>query len=112
MNKKYGLAIIFALLLCIFAAGCGKSSQQKIIGKWSPSTSDPGYFVTFTENGELLTSVRGMPERKEKYRFIDNETVEAESVQGEKIKMKVSFSDSDNTMNTDLDGVKKTYKRQ
>jgi hypothetical protein len=110
MNKKYGLTIIFALLLCIFVAGCGKSSQKKIVGKWSPSSS--GYVVTFMENGEMLTSISGMPDRKEKYRFIDNETLEAETAQGEKVKIKVSFSDNDNTMNTDLDGVKKTYKRQ
>ena len=85
-------------MLFVFA-GCGKSAKQKIIGKWA-FEGDKDFIYNFTESGELVTTRKDMPEKKEKYRFIDNETLEVE-MQGEKMKMKISFADNDNTINTE-----------
>lgn len=113
VERFIGLFIVSALLFAVAtASGCGKTPQQKIIGKWAFNNSKD-FFYTFAENGEVVTSGGGMPDKKQKYRLINNETLEMQPAEGEKDTVKISFADNDNTLNiTNESGTKHTLKRQ
>lgn len=106
------LSLICAATLLFALAGCGKSANQKIVGKWSLGNSKD-FIFDFTENGEVILSINGKTEKTEKYRFIDDGKLEMESAQGEKVIADVSFTDDDKTMTTKTGkGVTTTFKRQ
>lgn len=106
------LSLICAAALLFALAGCGKSSQQKIVGKWSLGNSKE-FIFDFTESGEIIMFINGKQEKKEKYRFIDDGKLEMEPAQGEKVIVDVSFTDDDKTMTTKSSkGVTTTFKRQ
>lgn len=116
MNSKgtslFRLLIAATLLFAIITVftGCGKSSKEKIIGKWAYGGD---MFYTFAENGEMTTSRPKMADTKEKYSLPDNATLVTESPENGKMTFKVSFTDNDNTLNiTNESGNKHTLKRQ
>ena len=109
-NIKFFSLVLAAMVLFAFS-GCGKSVEQKIIGKWS-SEKFEGLGYNFTESGEMITLRGASPGKTEKYRLVNDETMEVETAEGKKVKLKISFTD-DNTLNTlDERGNKLTFRRQ
>ncbi|CAN5416246.1 hypothetical protein BH10ACI1_BH10ACI1_31800 [soil metagenome] len=111
-EKRIFLSLIGVAVLLFAFSSCGKSSKQKIVGKCSMGNSKE-ISVNFTEEGEMIMAISGKPDKKEKYRFIDDEKLEMESEKGEKVILNANFTDGDNTMTTTSEkGVKTIFKRQ
>ena len=68
--------------------------------------------LTFTENGEVITTAKGVKVSKERYSLIDRKTLELQTSQGPKVVVKIDFTDR-NTMNlTAANGIRQTYRRE
>lgn len=88
--------------------------NHKIVGKWSGKAfTGAKVGIVFTKSGEATHSVDDKEVTKEKYKLLDETTVEFETKRGMKYTVKTEFSDNDNTLNiTDATSIKTTYKRQ
>ena len=88
--------------------------NHKIVGKWSGKAfTGEKVGIVFTKTGEAAQSVNDKEVTKEKYKIIDEKTVEFETKSGMKYTVKIELSDNDNTLNlTDATKIKTTYKRE
>lgn len=115
-NKK----AVILLVMIIGLTGCGKKEPKividhKIVGKWSGKTFDGAKSVLwdFSRSGNVKMSQDGKEITNEKYRLIDDKTVELETKSGTKYTLKVEFSNNDNAMTvTDFTGIKTPLKRE
>ena len=120
-NSKKALNLLVLVTMMFGLIGCSRIKSEpkveinhKIVGKWSSKNFDGTPVITnFMKDGTATASINGKEVSNQKYRFIDETTLETETKQGVKWEAKVEFSDNDNTMTvTDFTKHKTPYKRQ
>ena len=103
-------------------AGCGLMNKEpkveinhKIVGKWS-TTGVVGEPIVwnFIKDGTMVWSMNGKDAPAQKYKMIDDATVELETKSGTKSEFKTEFSNNDNTMTMTggIGNLKTTFKRE
>lgn len=113
-SKKAGSFLVLAMMM-LGLVGCGMTKKvepkveinHKIVGKWSTrGIAGESVVWDFRKDGIMIFSMNGKESPSQKYRMIDDTTVELETKSGTKSKGKLDFSNNDNTMT--MDGVIKT----
>jgi hypothetical protein len=123
MKNSIRAVNFLALATVMFGlVGCGLMKKEpaveinhKIVGKWSGKTFDGAHSVVwdFAKSGEVKMSQDGKEITNQKYRLIDDKTLELETKSQFKSEAKMEFSNNDNTMiMTDFVGFKATFKRE
>ena len=119
-SKQAGSFLVLAMMM-LGLVGCGMKKEEpkveikhKIVGKWSAKALGGESVVwDFRKDGAMIFSMNGKESPAQKYRMIDDTTVELETKSGTKSKGKLEFSDNDNTMAmTDAFRIKTTFKRE
>ncbi len=120
-NNKTASFLMSAVLAFTFG-GCSLLKKEepkieinhKIVGKWSSKNISGANLITnFMKDGTASVSMNGKEITNQKYKVIDETTLETETKQGAKYTSKIEFSDNDNTMMvTDFTGIKTPYKRE
>ena len=119
-NKKItGFWLLAVIMICL--AGCGLKKDEpkveinhKIVGRWNGKafTGDK-VSIVFTKSGEATHSTGDREVAKEKFKIVDENTVEFETKRGMKYTARMEFADNDNTLNLiDAAKIKTTYKRE
>lgn len=122
MKRNKIISFLMLAVLSFTFSGCSSVKKDepkveinhKIVGKWSGKafTGDK-VAVNFTKSGEATHSTGDKEVAKEKYRVVDDTTIEFETKSGMKYEVKMEFSDNDNTLTlADATKIKTTYKRQ
>ena len=120
-NSKKAVSFLVLAMMMFGLVGCSRIKTEpkveinhKIVGKWSSKNIAGTNLITnFMKDGTVSVSMNGKEITNQKYKFIDETTLETETKQGAKYTSKVEFSDNDNTMMvTDFTGLKTPYKRE
>ena len=123
MKNSKKAATFLVLAFAMFGlVGCGLMKKEepkveinhKIVGKWSAKFGGDSVVWNFTKDGTLLFSMNGKESPAQKYKMIDDTTVELETKSGTKTTEKLEFSNSDNTMTMTggIGNLKTTFKRE
>lgn len=121
MKTYKKIAILVLSLVMISLSGCSalKSGPKveinhKIVGKWSSKNIAGTDLITdFRKDGTASVYKDGKEITSQKYKLLDETTLETETKQGAKFEVKIEFSNNDNTMMvTDFTKQKTPYTRQ
>ena len=122
MKNNKVLSFLMLAMLAFTLGACSLLKKEepkveinhKIVGKWSAkSLGGESVVWNFTKDGTMIYSINGKETPNQKYKMINDTTVELETKSGTKSTAKTEFSNNDNTMiMTDLIGFKTTFKRE
>ena len=122
-NSRKAVNFLVLAMTIFGLVGCGLMKKEdvkveinhKIVGKWSAKgLAGEAIVWDFTKDGKMLFSMDGKNSPAQKYKMIDDMTVELETKSGTKSTEKVEFSNNDNTMlmTGGIGNLKTTFKRE